>query len=78
MIWASAHLRYLRSRFGLVARESPGVALVPPVVVKDELERRVLVEHARVTGLRESFFAVTGNRRFGNPLLKHLLFESVK
>ena len=62
----------------LVARESPGVALVPPVVVKDELERRVLVEHARVTGLRESFFAVTGNRRFGNPLLKHLLFESVK
>lgn len=57
----------------LVARESPGVALVPPVVVKDELDRRVLVEYARVTGLRENFFAVTASRRFGNPLLKALL-----
>lgn len=62
----------------LVARESPGVALVPPVVVKDELKQRVLVEYARVTGLRESFFAVTGARRFGNPLLRELLSESAK
>jgi LysR family transcriptional activator of nhaA len=57
----------------LVARESPGVALMPPIVVKDELDRRVLVEYARVTGLRENFFAVTASRRFGNPLLKALL-----
>ncbi len=57
----------------LVARESPGVALVPPVVVKDELDKRVLVEYARVTGLRENFFAVTATRRFGNSLLKDLL-----
>jgi len=57
----------------LVARESPGVALVPPVVVKEELERRVLVEHARVTGLRETFYAATMSRRFANPLLRELL-----
>lgn len=62
----------------LVARESPGVALVPPVVVKDELDRRILVEHARVTGLRENFFAVTATRRFGNLLLKDLLEGSMK
>lgn len=57
----------------LVARESTGVALVPPVVVKDELARRVLIEHARVSGLRESFFAVIATRRFAHPLLKDLL-----
>jgi LysR family transcriptional regulator, transcriptional activator of nhaA len=57
----------------LVARESKGVALVPPVVVKDELERGTLVQRARVTGLKETFYAVTASRRFGNPLLKTLL-----
>ena len=57
----------------LVARESKGVALVPPVVVKDELERGTLAQRARVTGLKETFYAVTASRRFGNPLLKTLL-----
>lgn len=57
----------------LVARESPGVALVPPVVVKDELERGLLVQRARVSGLKEMFYAVTASRRFGNPLLKALV-----
>jgi LysR family transcriptional activator of nhaA len=57
----------------LMARECPAVALVPPVVVRDELERGLLVELARVPALRESFFAVTGSRRFPSPLLKVLL-----
>ena len=61
----------------LVARESKGVALVPPVVVKDELERGTLVQRARVTGLIETFYAVTASRRFGNPLLKTLLMADV-
>ena len=57
----------------LIARESPGVALLPPVVVQDELARGVLIERARVPGLRESFYAVTASRRFTNPLLRGLL-----
>lgn len=57
----------------LMARETSGVALVPPVVVKDELERRVLIEHARIAGLNERFYAVTVSRRFANPMLKELL-----
>ena len=57
----------------LMARESHGVALVPPVVVADELARRVLVERARVPGLREVFYAVTATRHFSHPLLKPLL-----
>jgi LysR family transcriptional activator of nhaA len=57
----------------LMARESAGVALVPPVVVADELARRVLVERAQVPGLREVFYAVTATRHFSHPLLKQLL-----
>jgi len=57
----------------LVARESPGVALVPPVVVRDELELGTLVERARVPGLHETFFAVTASRHFPHPLVKSLL-----
>ncbi|MEZ5458558.1 MAG: LysR substrate-binding domain-containing protein [Steroidobacteraceae bacterium] len=57
----------------LMARESHGVALVPPVVVADELARRVLVERARIPGLREVFYAVTATRHFSHPLLKVLL-----
>lgn len=57
----------------LMARECPAVALVPPVVVRDELDRGILVELARVPALRESFFAVTASRRFPSPLLKALL-----
>jgi LysR family transcriptional activator of nhaA len=62
----------------LIARESPGVALVPPVVVQDELARGILVERARVPGLRESFFAVTTSRRFNHPLLRPLLQPAVR
>jgi len=60
----------------LMARETRGVALVPPVVVTDELARKTLVEWARVPGLRETFFAVTPSRRFANPLLKLLISGS--
>jgi LysR family transcriptional activator of nhaA len=60
----------------LMARECRGIALLPPVVVKDELERGVLIERARVPGLSESFYAVTTSRRFANPLLKKLLTET--
>ncbi len=46
---------------------------MPRVVLKDELERKVLVEWARVSGLEETFYAVTTSRRFTNPLLKLLM-----
>jgi len=57
----------------LVAREHVGLAVVPPVVVKDELESGVLVEVERLPDLRETFFAITLRRRFPNPLLKPLI-----
>ena len=57
----------------LLARESGGVTLVPPVVVQDELQSGVLVERCRIPELTESFYAITQSRRFPNPLLADLL-----
>ncbi len=57
----------------LVARESAGVTLVPPVVVVDELKAGTLVELYRFRDLMEQFFAITQHRRFPNPLVAELL-----
>ena len=60
----------------LMAREHHGLAVVPPVVVRDELKNGVLVEIERLPHLHETFFAVTSQRRFANPLLTELLSAS--
>jgi LysR family transcriptional activator of nhaA len=57
----------------LLARESPGVALVPLVVVQGELDDGTLVERCRIPQVHESFYAITPSRRFENPLLRELL-----
>lgn len=57
----------------LLAREGEGLALVPPVVVRDEIERGELVETHRVPQLKESFYAITPSRRFPNPLVGELV-----
>jgi LysR family transcriptional activator of nhaA len=57
----------------LLARESKGVTLVPPVVVRDELKTGTLVERYSIPGIKERFYAITQKRRFPNPLLKQLL-----
>lgn len=57
----------------LLARESEGVTLVPPIVVRDELASGALVEVVRIPTLSESFYAITQKRRFPNPLLVELL-----
>jgi LysR family transcriptional activator of nhaA len=57
----------------LIAREADALTLVPPVVVRDELRAKVLVEHCRIPQIHESFFAIAPSRRFPNPLLRELL-----
>lgn len=57
----------------LLAREGAGLALVPPVVVRGELESRLLVEHFRIPEIRESFYAISPSRRFPNPILSEVL-----
>jgi len=61
----------------LMAREDVGLAVVPPIVVNDELAGGVLQEASKLPGLQETFYAVTQLRRFPNPLLKDLLKADV-
>lgn len=57
----------------LLARSDAGVAVIPPIVVRDELENGTLHELAQLPGITEEFFAVTTPRTFPNPLLREVL-----
>lgn len=57
----------------LLAREDIGLAVLPPIVVKDEIAGGVLVEGDHLPGIAETFYAVTMARRFPNPLVRVLL-----
>jgi LysR family transcriptional regulator, transcriptional activator of nhaA len=57
----------------LLARADAGLAVIPPIVVRDELSSGTLVEASRLDGIGETFFAVTRERRFPNPLLADVL-----
>lgn len=57
----------------LMARDTGCLALVPTVVVQDELTDGRLVEHAVVPDIFEAFYATTVQRHFEPPVLKQLL-----
>jgi LysR family transcriptional activator of nhaA len=57
----------------LLALEDVGLAVLPPIVVTDELRRGLLAEAHRLPDIAETFHAVTVERRFPNPLLRELL-----
>lgn len=57
----------------LLARDKAGLAVIPPIVVQDELHNGILVEISQLPGLTESFYAVTLTRRYPNPLLKEII-----
>lgn len=60
----------------LLARDSGNVALLPTVVVQDELKSGKLQEYCVVPQLYENFYAITVQRHFEPPLLKTLLRRS--
>ncbi|MGV0877349.1 LysR family transcriptional regulator [Martelella sp. FLE1502] len=62
----------------LLARANAGLAVIPPIVVRDELASGALIELGTLESLREEFFAITLHRRFPNPLVGELIsaFES--
>lgn len=57
----------------LLARADAGLAVIPPIVVRDELATGLLREAAKLEGMSETFLAVTLARRFPNPLLTEVL-----
>lgn len=60
----------------LMAREDIGLALVAPIVVRDELASGRLVEANEHPQINETFYAITLRRRFPNPLVQELLTNS--
>lgn len=64
------------SMLRLLTRASDAVALLPSVVVRDELRDGRLREYCVVPGLYEHFYAVTVQRHYRHPLLKTLLERS--
>lgn len=61
----------------LLAREDIGLAVLPPIVVKDEIAAGVLVEGDHLPRIVETFHAVTMSRRFPNPLVRLLLQPAI-
>lgn len=57
----------------LLVRDTGAVALLPTVVVRDELRSGVLAELCVVPDLLETFHAITVDRQFQHPLIKVLL-----
>ena len=57
----------------LLARQRDGLTLAPPIVVRDELDSGLLVEHCRIPEIAETFYAIVQKRRFPHPLLAELL-----
>jgi LysR family transcriptional activator of nhaA len=57
----------------LLAREGIGLAVIPPIVVTDELESGLLTEACRLPGIVESFYAISLERRFQSPLVSTLI-----
>jgi LysR family transcriptional activator of nhaA len=57
----------------LLARENLGLAVLPPIVVKDEIASKLLLETDHLPGIAETFYAITIKRRFSHPLPPPLL-----
>lgn len=54
------------------------VALVPKVVVQDELRTGALVERYRLSSIKETFYAITPTRTFPNLLVKELIARATQ
>lgn len=57
----------------LLARSTGAPAVVPSVVVRDELKQGVLQEYCQLPNLFEDFYAIIVKRRYQHPLIASLL-----
>lgn len=62
----------------LLARDSGGLAVVPEVVVQDELQSGKLEKYCVLEGVAERFYAITAKRHFELVALKTLLEKSLE
>lgn len=57
----------------LLTRDAPGIALLPEVVVQDELRSGELQRYSIVPQVYENFYGITAHRRFQPAVLQQLL-----
>ena len=61
----------------LLAREDIGLAMLPPIVVTDELANGRLIEACKLNAIQETFAAITMKKRLPNPALEVLFASSI-
>lgn len=59
----------------LLARDTRHFAVLPRVVVRDELESKALQDYGALPGVFEEFYAISIRRQFEPPLLTQLLAQ---
>ncbi|MEE4249817.1 MAG: LysR substrate-binding domain-containing protein [Alcanivoracaceae bacterium] len=57
----------------LLARDSGALAILPRVVVRDEIRRLELSEYMALPTVTENFYAITVQRSYQPPALRELL-----
>lgn len=57
----------------LLARDTGGVAVVPEIVVQDELRNGVLEKYCEIPQVQENFYAITVKRQIPSTLVETLL-----
>jgi len=62
----------------LLARDSGHFAVLPPVVVRDELRNGDLFDYGALPGVYEEFYAISIRRQFESPALRELLSQPVE
>jgi len=60
----------------LLARMGFGIAVIPPIVVRDELQSGMLRELLPIPDLTERFYAIVRASRFPNPLVEELFGDA--
>jgi LysR family transcriptional activator of nhaA len=61
----------------LLTRDTGHFAILPPVVVRDELKNGTLSDYGALPGVFEEFYAISIRRQFETPALRELLAQPV-
>lgn len=62
----------------LLARDSGAIAVIPEVVVKDELKQGRLQKYMTLPNVFENFYAVSIKRQLHNPIIAELIQQATK
>lgn len=62
----------------LLARDTGALAVIPDVVVKDELKQGTLINYLTLPNVYENFYAVTVKRHIQNALVSELINNAIR